>query len=169
MWLYRANRGQLVQCHGKQRVFSSSDFLLGGFGRGRPPGVPQALISERGVEVAAPYIWGYYSTMEAVMQPAADRFPTPQAGVAPLKQMTKNRLLSRVASTDKMGIKNPATSIVAAFADKGGQRVLVVILIYYVYRDIISLKSTLLETRVVHLLLFRRYTDDVKNKRRFLK
>lgn len=32
------------------------------------------------------------------------------------------RLLSRVASTDKMGIKNPATSIVAAFADKGGQR-----------------------------------------------
>ena len=32
----------------------------------------------------------------------------------------EKRLLSRVASTDKMGIKSPATSIVAAFADMGG-------------------------------------------------
>jgi hypothetical protein len=34
--------------------------------------------------------------------------------------MTKKWLLSRVARTDKMGIKNPATSILAAIADKGG-------------------------------------------------
>jgi hypothetical protein len=32
----------------------------------------------------------------------------------------EKRLLSMVANTDKMGIKKPATSIVAAFADMGG-------------------------------------------------
>jgi len=34
--------------------------------------------------------------------------------------MTKKQLLSSGANTDKMGIKSPATSILAAFADKGG-------------------------------------------------
>ncbi len=32
----------------------------------------------------------------------------------------EKRLLSSGANTDRMGIKNPATSIVAAYADKGG-------------------------------------------------
>ena len=79
------------------------------------------------------------------------------------------QLVGATAESPAHPVGKGCASIVVVFTDMDGQRVLVVILIYYMYRDIISLKSTLLETRVVHLLLFRRYTDDVKNKRRFLK
>jgi hypothetical protein len=36
--------------------------------------------------------------------------------------MTKKRLLSRVANTDKMGIKNPATSIIGQKPEKEGRK-----------------------------------------------